>query len=287
MTLVNADTGEVVELDPAALTQDPAIFPRDRIDADLIDTYAAAIEAGDPFPPVSILADGRIVDGVHRHAAYTRIGVQLAAVVVAPPEGVSLRLFAASLNRANGKRQSADELRSLAVAEAESNPEVSVSALAELLGVPRRSVQRWVGDVVERHGRLRRVRALMLLEAGWSQRATAEAVGVGQKTVSEWLSGSGHVAESTHDLAPSTIADAIAGLDGDARTAAQNIADTWTEQRERDEGYQRSANRLRQALAGWSELVGLHTNKWRDDIIANLTDLERERLATAERRLHG
>jgi hypothetical protein len=84
----------------------------------------------------------------------------------------------------------------------------------------------------------------------------------------------------------------VTGTDGKTYPARQPepapAAETAEErdQRERVEGFQRSANRLRQALAGWSELVGLRDNNWRADIIAHLTDIERERLDKAERRLH-
>lgn len=60
------------------------------------------------------------------------------------------------------------------------------------------------------------------MEAGWSQRRVADAVGVDQKTVSN-LSNNGQVAKLPH-LAPSLLADAVSILNGDAAIYAARAA---------------------------------------------------------------
>ena len=59
------------------------------------------------------------------------------------------------------------------------------------------------------------------MEAGWSQRRVADAMGVVQKTVSN-LSNNGQVAELTH-LAPTLLDDAVSILNGDAADATPPV----------------------------------------------------------------
>jgi ParB-like chromosome segregation protein Spo0J len=284
VSLIDADTGEVVDVDPSTLTFDRSIFPRKKVDKDLVETYRSAVEAGDKFPPITVLADGRIIGGVHRWHAFHAVGVNIPAVVVDQPDDMSLLLFAASLNRTNGSHHTTAEKRAVAEAEAESNPNVSATMLAERLGTAVRTMSRWVGPIVERHGLVRSTAARLLVEAGWSQRRVADAVGMSQPTISE-LIGNGQVAELDH-LAPTLLADAVSILNGDAADAAQEVVNGLTEQRDLNEGYQRAANRLRQALAGWDQLVRFRDYVARDDVLALLSDIERERIADIERRLH-
>lgn len=60
------------------------------------------------------------------------------------------------------------------------------------------------------------------MEAGWSQRRVADAVGMSQPTISE-LIGNGQVAELDH-LAPTLLADAVSILNGDAAIYAARAA---------------------------------------------------------------
>lgn len=225
MTLIDADTGEVVEVDAADLTVDLDIYPRETIDADLVDTYVAALEAGDAFPPVEALADGRLVDGVHRTRAYSRLGRPVPTVVIAAPDGVTLSLFAASRNRRHGKRQTRAELRALAEREAHDNPECSSTDIAELLGLPRRTVADWIGPIVATHREVRRTQVRLLADAGWTQAAIGKAVGVDQATVSRLC----EMADSPDCISPDLVSAAVDRLDGDARDAAAAVAERLAE----------------------------------------------------------
>lgn len=71
MTLVDADTGEVVVVAPDSLTFSEDNYGRDSVDKSTVDDYAEALRAGAEFPPIEVYADGEIAGGVHRWHAHS------------------------------------------------------------------------------------------------------------------------------------------------------------------------------------------------------------------------
>ena len=87
---------------------DPKIYPRAKWNNATIERYLEAHEAGEEFPPMTLEAGtNRLLDGKHRYEMYDRREVEEVAVeFVVAPEGVPIKLFAASLSARHGDRLS-------------------------------------------------------------------------------------------------------------------------------------------------------------------------------------
>ena len=88
--------------------------PRSKIDEKTVARYAAAMRAGDTFPPVTVFHDGAdhwLADGFHRLRAVARMG---AVEIDAQVRQGALRdavLFSVSANMAHGVRRTAGDSR--------------------------------------------------------------------------------------------------------------------------------------------------------------------------------
>ena len=118
------------------------------INPDVVDDYTRAIEGGDQFPPLTVFKVGEeylLVDGFHRHAAYTKAGattVECEVIEGTEQEAHDFAQFQA--NRKNGQRLSRQDLRAVVVRlvtqdEHKSTPNTT---LAQLAGVSHSTVQR-------------------------------------------------------------------------------------------------------------------------------------------------
>lgn len=196
-----------------AIVWDPSIYPRAKWSTSTIDRYVDALEAGDEFPPV-IVEPGtrRLLDGKHRQLAYEKAGrliesesiyvpdgdgqrrlkvyrpVEGASVPVEErpvPDGMSVKYFAAMLSARHGDRMANADLKELAREEFEENPAMSAAEWGRRLGLPERSVRRWVSDIIDREKRRRQAAVWRLSKLGWTQAEIADVFTVDRTTISK------------------------------------------------------------------------------------------------------
>ncbi len=179
---------------------DPSVYPRSKWSTSTIDRYAEALQQGAQFPPIVInKADGRLLDGKHRLEAHRKAEIQeIEAVEEVVPDGVPIKVFAASLSAKHGDRLQNVDAKALAREVATSNPEYDMKTIAELLSFKYSTVASWVADIVakNREQRMAWVRRLRLL--GWTQGEIGQALGwserharrVGHSSRPEEMSGS-------------------------------------------------------------------------------------------------
>jgi transcriptional regulator with XRE-family HTH domain len=198
-------------LDVTAVVYDASIYPRAEWSQSTVNRYADAIEAGADFPPITLeRATGRLLDGMHRWQAHKQaLQTTIAVVYVDVPDDVPAKLYAASLSATHGDRMSGTDLRQIAREVAEANPDYDLATLARYACVTRKTVSKWVCDIVEHRRSIQRLQALLLRRAGWSQTQIADHLGKGQKTISEWLVEMG---SDTSPLAEDLLREAAAGL---------------------------------------------------------------------------
>lgn len=196
---------ETLPLD--AIVWDPSIYPRSKWSSSTIDRYVDALEAGDEFPPVIVEADSmRLLDGKHRLEAHRKAG---RSTIVTErrtiPDGVPVKLYAASLSARHGDRMAVADLRDVCREVYGENPEYKQADVAKLLGIKQQRVSEFVGDIlaVRREERRAKVQRLSLL--GWAGQEIAHRLDVDPATVTRDLhSTDSGILQSGH--APEEIA---------------------------------------------------------------------------------
>ena len=191
----------IISLDQ--IVWDPKVYPRMKWSTATIERYAEALEAGDEFPPL-VLEEGtnRLLDGKHRLEAYKK--VEMAEVPVewhTVPEGMSAKYYAATLSAAHGDRLSYTDLKALAEEEFTANPSMSAADWGRRLGVPERTVQRWVSHITDRWRRSREIQIWHLYQLGWTQEEIAKKLGVTQGLVSQVIKNR-HLSDFNNLLGP-------------------------------------------------------------------------------------
>lgn len=161
------------------------IYPRSGWSTSTVQRYAEAMEAGDRFPPIVLERDtNRLLDGMHRYQAHRERGIARIDVEYHDvPVGIPTKLYAASLSTKHGDRITGEDLKEVARGTIKDNPDFSMKTVAQLLGRTRQTVSRWVGDITERRKEVRKVKALILSRAGWTQEQAGEFLGVDQATI--------------------------------------------------------------------------------------------------------
>lgn len=169
----------MTEIKISEVVFDPAIYPRIEWSQATVNRYAEAINAGDEFPPIALEADtNRLLDGMHRWQAHKQALKDTIRVVwQTVPDGVPIKLYAASLSAKHGDRIKGEELKAIAREIAEANPDYDLKTIAKYCGVTRQTVSKWVGDIVEHRRNVRRVKAILLSRAGWSRQQIADFLG--------------------------------------------------------------------------------------------------------------
>jgi len=214
----------IISLDQ--IVWDPKVYPRMKWSTATIERYAEALEAGDEFPPL-VLEEGtnRLLDGKHRLEAYKK--VEMAEVPVewhTVPEGMSAKYYAATLSAAHGDRLSYTDLKALAEEEFTANPSMSAADWGRRLGVPERTVRRWVSHITDRWRRSREVQAWHLYQLGWTQEEIGEKLGIAQQTVSDVLTENGHLADFGKLIGPNWNEK---GLQQEAERLGIPLIDAW------------------------------------------------------------
>lgn len=163
---------------------DENIYPRKNVDLETISRYYELIESGETLPPLTVMPDGRLLDGRHRYKAYKQAGVEEVEVIIEDPEDPDAR--AVVLNLKHGRQMTREELRLAARRWYGKKP---VTEIAKILGVTRQTVQNWVADLAEKRQNEKetiREKALEMRAEGKTQEEVAETLGIDRTTVSKW-----------------------------------------------------------------------------------------------------
>lgn len=105
------------------------------------------------------------------------------------PDGIPIKLYAASLSVRHGDTLSASDRKALATELVEENPEFNTVTLANHLAVSDETIRSYVGHILAKRREERAAKAERLSRLGWTQAEIATALGVkGQASVSEDLS---------------------------------------------------------------------------------------------------
>lgn len=161
------------------------IYPRAAWTEATIERYEENLSAGEVLPPI-VLEEGtnRLLDGLHRFKAHQKLGLaEIDVTFDVIPADTSPKLYAASLSARHGDRMSMSDCKAVAREEVSANPDANLAVVARMLGVHASTVGRWCSDIGEHQKQLRQVKAILLTTAGWSQRKTAELLGVTHPTV--------------------------------------------------------------------------------------------------------
>lgn len=127
-----------------ALTTDPALSCRVKMDAATVAEYAEAMRAGVAFPPIVVFQDGKgallVADGHHRVAAAT--AAELAELPAELRQGGRREalLYAAGANAAHGLRRSTADKRRAVLLVLAAFPKWSDRKIAEACGVDHKTV---------------------------------------------------------------------------------------------------------------------------------------------------
>lgn len=188
-------------IDIAEVIWEPAIYPRQKWNTSTIERYADAIEAGEQFPPI-ILEEGtnRLLDGKHRLEAHKRVGAEsICAEWHVIPADITAKYYAASLSARHGDRLSNADIKEIAEAEFEINPQLDPAKWGKGLGVSKSTVYRWVSHILEREKADRASKAWRLSKLGWTQSEIGNKLGVTQGMVAQDIKNS-HLGKINNDL---------------------------------------------------------------------------------------
>jgi hypothetical protein len=189
---------------------DPNIYPRQKYSMATIARYTEALGNGADFPPVTVEKGTlRLLDGKHRFEAHKQAELsEIAIQEETIPDGVPVKLFAASLSARHGDRLENADAKRLAREIATDSPDYDMASIARLLSFKYSTVASWVSDIVakNREQRMAWVRRLRLL--GWTQQEIGDALGWSRRRTGE-LAETGDFSKSGEIATPD---DAITSL---------------------------------------------------------------------------
>jgi len=209
---------ETIPLDQIHFDED--IYPRQAISPKKVDQYIEALKAGKGFPPIKlqkvIYTENNkpveklvVVDGMHRVTAYTgynrwlekapleekdeaREAITDVSYVLhsekvyfkeSPEDVAELLIIAAKYNSEHGYQMSQDDKRLAARRIYEHNPKQSVPDLSNVLGIPQRTLYRWVEDIIQKNKASQEAKICRLNLLGWTEEDTGNVVGLSQQRV--------------------------------------------------------------------------------------------------------
>lgn len=180
---------------------DSAIYPREKWNTTTIARYADALEAGAQFPPIILEAEtNRLLDGKHRLEAHKNASREtINAEWHQVPKGMTPRYYAATLSAQHGDRLSNADLKVIAEAEFEDNPNIDPAIWGLGLGISKSTVYRWVSHILERERASRASIAWRLSKLGWTQQEIGEKLGVTQGMIAQDIKNS-HLGKINNDL---------------------------------------------------------------------------------------
>lgn len=171
------------------IVYDPKIYPREKWSTATIERYADCLRGGDELPPVTLEAEtNRLLDGIHRWKAHLAVGSKTIQVKhVKVPDGIPVKLFAASLSVRHGLAISTAERKALAREIVEADAEFNTVTLAKMLAVSDETARSYVGDMLAKRREERAAKALRLSLLGWTQAEIGTRLGVTQGRVAQEL----------------------------------------------------------------------------------------------------
>lgn len=176
----------------------PELYPRLSPSDDTVARYQETL---DDLPPIVVAKDGVLVDGYHRWQAQLRSGrTEIAAEDLG--NLTDAEIFNESIDRnshhgmALSRKDKQDLAPKLWQARAHLAAADRVKDIARLLAVSERTVQQWTQDVRAQEKADQQARAWDMWLGCADQISIADAVGVSQPTVNEWLIGKRKAAES-------------------------------------------------------------------------------------------
>jgi transcriptional regulator with XRE-family HTH domain len=212
---------------------DRDIYPRAEWSQATVNRYAEALNAGDVFPPIELEAGtNRLLGGMHRLQAHKQaLRTEISVVWTTIPDGIPAKLYTASLSTKHGDRMSGDDLRAVAREVCEANPEFDMKVIAKFCNVTRQTVSKWVGNIIEHRRAVRKLCAMILARAGWSQRQIADLLGVSQKQVSDDVNADIYT-HLTEELLREAVAALPDSVDAEAiceELRQEQIFATWSD----------------------------------------------------------
>ena len=179
---------KVIEIAVGDVVFDKGIYPRFNHDPSLVQKYVFSIGEGGALPPITINQHNTLLDGWHRWTAYKSEGALfIPAHVVETDSVVDDRCRSIELNAKHGWGLSNAEKKEQSVALYAMNPSRSMEdRIVRIMGVSKSTVANWLR---ERKGHAKKQRDRRILDlwlACHTQKEIADAVGVGQDTVSRF-----------------------------------------------------------------------------------------------------
>lgn len=193
---------DVHEVPLSQVEYDVSVYPRSSYKTSTIKEYVDALRSGAVFPAV-ILEEGtnRILDGVHRFKAFKAYLEEyrekeqqtelipsgfkewaappetIPSVFRSVPEGIPIKLFAASFSTNHGDRITVEDKRQLARDTYEKQPDFKLETLAEYLGISKSSASEYTADIRAKRREQQRSIAYRLHLLGWTQEEIASVIG--------------------------------------------------------------------------------------------------------------
>ena len=174
---------------------DPDIYPREKWNSSTVNIYADSLQGGAKFPPL-ILQKGTnlLLDGVHRWKSIEKYRekyeerktqadtdndrledwalpqdeVEVEYHVV--PDGIPIKLYAASLSTRHGERITPADRKALAREIFEENPDFSLETLTRFIDVSKSTAANYVADIRARRKEAQKMIAYRLHRLGWTHR---------------------------------------------------------------------------------------------------------------------
>lgn len=204
---------------------DPSIYPRAKWTTETIDRYVDALESGAIFPPVTLeKGTDRLIDGKHRLEAYKKAGrTEIPAEWKSPPEGMSIKYFAATLSARHGDRLPNSDLKTLAKEEFEKDPRLNAVEWGRRLGLCKATIYNWVSDILHRAKVGRETKAWRLEKLGWTQEEIGARLGVDQGLISKIMKNS-NFGKIHKDLGPHWNAEGLADW---AKRMEVGLTEAW------------------------------------------------------------
>lgn len=180
---------KVIEIAVGDVVFDKGIYPRFNHDPSLVQKYVFSIGEGGALPPITINQHNTLLDGWHRWTAYKAEGALfIPAHVVETDSVVDDRCRSIELNAKHGWGLSNAEKKEQSVALYAMDPSRSMEErIVRIMGVSKSTVANWLR---ERKGHAKKQRDRRILDmwlACHTQKEIADAVGVGRKTVGDFI----------------------------------------------------------------------------------------------------
>lgn len=147
-----ANANRPYELNLNEITVDEQIQVRvGGLNEETVESYMAVLENGGELPPIKVFSDEDgdkwLADGFHRYAAHERVGKALIKAFVQEGSREQALDYAESANLEHGLKLSNEDKRNILFRRLERGHDwvhLSDGALAQILGVNKRTIARWI-----------------------------------------------------------------------------------------------------------------------------------------------